>query len=682
MIAPDLAHAREALRNLDPGMPREEWVRAAMACKAAGLDLVDFDTWSQGGASYDKRSVRDTWRSIKQNGGIGPGTLFAMAKQAGWRDTEHHNGTHHPRMARPTSPKKLDPAQIWERCEPASASDPYITKKQGIPEGLRVVPADDGLTIAGQRVAGWLVVPAFSLSGELRTLQFIPPPGEGKKVNLPSAAFDDGMFVVGELADSSHIYLIEGISQCWACWQATGKAAVCCFGAGRMRTVAELLHKAHPHHRLILVPDRGKESQAAEIARAVGGAWVELPAALPDNADVNDYALEHGADELEAMLSRARTPAPAFPMPAPITEEELNGARLTPDCVVENLLYMDVALLPAPGGTGKTTLLLYIAVHVVLGRELFGERVLKPGTVLVLTAEDAREWLVARLARIMCELDLDDAERKAVMNGVRIKDLTGTGLRLTAVIGDVVQPHPVVDDIIGTAKDLKPVLVIIDPAVSFGVGELRVNDAEQGLIEAARKLRNALNACVLYVHHTGKAVAREKIADQYAGRGGSAFADGARMVHVLHTLTDVEWQLETGFPLAEHEIGMILSRAKLSYCPPRPPILIKRTGYKFERIEPASTSRAAITESRANQVWQLLSGELKAGRRHTKNSLEQADAGNLTRAQIRAALAWLEASGRVEIRKLPDAGQRGPRSYLHPVASPDDDGEPSAETAE
>jgi RecA-family ATPase len=65
-------------------------------------------------------------------------------------------------------------------------------------------------------------------------------------------------------------------------------------------------------------------------------------------------------------------------------------------------------------------------------------------------------------------------------------------------------PSPAIDDLIEEARPLAPVLVIIDPAVSFGVGETRVNDAEQGLIEAARRIRAALGCCVRYVHHTGR----------------------------------------------------------------------------------------------------------------------------------------------------------------------------------
>ena len=42
----DLDRARDALHALDPGCTRDEWVKLAMASKAAGIDLDTFDAWS------------------------------------------------------------------------------------------------------------------------------------------------------------------------------------------------------------------------------------------------------------------------------------------------------------------------------------------------------------------------------------------------------------------------------------------------------------------------------------------------------------------------------------------------------------------------------------------------------------------------------------------------------------
>ena len=64
-------------------------------------------------------------------------------------------------------------------------------------------------------------------------------------------------------------------------------------------------------------------------------------------------------------------------LPPEISEDEWSAARSAPDCIVENYLFADVALLIAPGSTGKTTLVLYEAVHIALGLPLSGIKIAK-----------------------------------------------------------------------------------------------------------------------------------------------------------------------------------------------------------------------------------------------------------------------------------------------------------------
>lgn len=367
-------------------------------------------------------------------------------------------------------------------------------------------------------------------------------------------------------------------------------------------------------------------------------------------------------------------PSPPFPAPEVITADEWQAARSTPDCIVQDLFYADVAVLVAPGGMGKTTLKLFEAICITLGLPLYGLTVHKRGAVLIITAEDSREMLIARLRAICHAMQLTDADIATVMQQVRIADVSGSGFKLTEVSGDVVRPCDGIDQIIEACQTIQPVLIVIDPAVSFGVGESRVNDAEQGLIEAARKLRKALDCCIQYIHHSGKQNAREKAVDQYAGRGGSAFADGARMVHVLQSLTPDEWRNETGTELLQGESGLRLARPKMSYCAPQDDILIRRNGYHFAHVERITTSKQAKREDAANLLWGLIDFDLSQGRYHSRNTLEALDSG-LKRNELRAALDLLFASLRIETRDVPNAGKGGKRQYLHPIGSPNRNGE-------
>ena len=156
----DLDRARDALKACDPACDRDEWLRLAMAAKAAGVDLDTFDAWSATATSYSERDTRSVWNSIRRDDGIGPGTLFKVAAQAGWNPAGRRQQARPGKApARPqAAPQRPRPgmgaAEVWARSEPAPASHGYIEAKQGRPEGLRVVPAADPLRIAGASVAG------------------------------------------------------------------------------------------------------------------------------------------------------------------------------------------------------------------------------------------------------------------------------------------------------------------------------------------------------------------------------------------------------------------------------------------------------------------------------------------------------------------------------------------------
>lgn len=203
--------------------------------------------------------------------------------------------------------------------------------------------------------------------------------------------------------------------------------------------------------------------------------------------------------------------------------------------------------------------------------------------------------------------------------------------------------------------------------VSFGVGESRINDAEQGMIDAARRIRNTVRCAVLYVHHTGKANAREETLDQYSGRGGSALADGARMVHILQRLSPEKWTEHTGDTLGENEGGFVLARPKMTWCEPQPHIYLKRHGYTFQRYEAVSASEGAAVSMRKNAdlLWQLLRDEWEKGARHSGRTLELISP--ISQKATRNTLHHLIDAGRVVIEAKAGSTRGGAHNHLRPV---------------
>lgn len=368
----DVSRARSALHSLPPDMPRPDWIRAGMGAHAAGLSLDDFLEWSAGADCYNAAQARATWKSFKDGGGVGAATLIRMAKEGGWKDDGRQpapaiRAITAPRKAAAPAPKPPAPgmsaADVWARCVPATPGHPYAAAKgmAGTPlAGLRVLPDDDTLRIAKQAMAGCLAVPAYGSAGELQSLQLIPPPGTGKKLNLPGAPMTGASFTVGEMVPGGTVYVCEGIGQAWACWRATGFAAVVCFGWGSVARMAAELHQRHPDAQIVLVPDAGKEADAAAIAKELACAVARLPQGEPNNFDVSDLALRDGDDVLAELLeSAAPEKAKLHPLAMFV---ELSEEPKAPRWVVPGFIGHGVTVIAGAHGVGKTTTLLPLAM--------------------------------------------------------------------------------------------------------------------------------------------------------------------------------------------------------------------------------------------------------------------------------------------------------------------------------
>ena len=495
----DLDRAREALQAIPPDLPREEWVRAGMAAHAAGLPFDEFDAWSAGGGNYDARAARDTWRSFKAGKGLGPGTLFKMAAQAGWSPADKRERARYakapgrPQAAPARARAGMGAVDVWNRCEPAAASHGYIEAKQGRPDGLRVVPDSDPLRVNGERMAGCLVVPVVPLSGgEPVSLQFIAPPETKarwkakKKSDKPNLTDHPmaGVFIVGELQTAATAYLCEGIGTAWACWKATGAAAVVCFGWGRVRGVAAALRQRDASTRLVLVPDVGKEAEAETIAREVAAQFVTMPEGWPANADANDLAQRDGFDALEALLMAPRGPAQRFRL---LGSADLHALPPLTWRVLGVLPAQGLAGVYGPSSSGKSFLVLDAAAAIAEGAGWFGYRV-KSAPV------------------VYCALEGEAGFRLRVAAWEQAKGRTlPAGLRLVLQSFKLTDPHDV-DDLAAAVLTAGAGAVTILDTLNRAAPEADENaSADMGrILEAAKALQRLTAGLVVVVHHTGK----------------------------------------------------------------------------------------------------------------------------------------------------------------------------------
>jgi hypothetical protein len=487
-----------ALCHLDPGMSIDQWHAAGRAAIAAGLTIDDIDAWSSAAPNYKgRRDVEMQFSNVTPDGGTTAATLFRMALDGGWQDPakgprqgqgprQVSQPAPKPKPAEKTAPRP-NPAvsDLWGRGEPRCADHGYIVAKRGRPDGLRIVGAGDTAMVAGQSVAGWLVVPVLSLDGELRTLQLIPPPGIGKKLNMPGASFGDGLFIVGDVAQSARAYIVEGIGQAWAVHRATGCAAVVAFGAGRMATVAQALRARYPSLSLVVVPDRGKENQAAAIARAVGGAWVELPDDTPANYDANDYAAEYGDTALSELLARTKTPPMRYRLMR--ADEVANAPPL--QWLVRGVLPADgLAALFGASQSGKSFLAIDLSAAVAGGVGWFDCPVKAAPVVYVALEGETGFSQRVKAWRLHHGRDLP--------GGLRFV-MQAFDLRTAVDVGEIAEAV--------TAAGAAGGLLVIDTLNRAASGADENSVVDMGaIIAAAKDLQAKLGGLVLLVHHSGK----------------------------------------------------------------------------------------------------------------------------------------------------------------------------------
>lgn len=329
---------RAALAHVPPDLPREEWVRVAMALKSelgeAGRDL--FDSWSAGGKTYDVRAVRATWKSVKAGGAVTIGTLFEMAKAGGYRlgapstSTPANRETVEQAAAARRARDEAEAAEraqaqaaaatrareAWEKASPAGASA-YLERKQVQAFGLRFAEG------------GAVLVPMRDGAGRIHNLQRIAP--AGRKLFEKGGRTAGLWHAIGEPTSARAGIVCEGFATGATLHQASGLFVAVAFSAHNLPKVAQALRALYPALPLIAAGDNDRETEATsgrnpgvesarKAARAVRGALI-LPEGLKEGTDFNDLARDRGLDAVreivEAGIARS---VQALQQPAPSAE--------------------------------------------------------------------------------------------------------------------------------------------------------------------------------------------------------------------------------------------------------------------------------------------------------------------------------------------------------------------------
>ncbi|MBI3043232.1 MAG: bifunctional DNA primase/polymerase [Betaproteobacteria bacterium] len=329
------------------------------------------------------------------------------------------------------------------------------------------------------------------------------------------------------------------------------------------------------------------------------------------------------------------------------------------------------------GGLGKTTRRLWEAVHLILGRPLYGYPVLRSGPVLIVTKEDGADIFRYRMHRVAMAMDLSPADQKRITQNLHVLDLTGdVAARLVAVDREGnLYATDLAERIYCGYRREGLAQVSFDPWNGFSPGERFVNDAEAALMVAGAMLSRELDCNTCYVGHVSKTVARQGIIDAHSGRGGAAMGDNARFVfnYVPHDQKEDSkaWPAPAEAERAAAQGNLFrLHITKQSYAKrPTEPVWIERQGYGFTVHQGAPATPAARLEAEGERVKAFVQQELERGIRYMGRPLEeQHDRYGMGRNKARQVIGWLISAGGLIERQLSESERRGKfTQYLEPV---------------
>lgn len=246
---------------------------------------------------------------------------------------------------------------------------------------------------------------------------------------------------------------------------------------------------------------RGQVVELAERIAARGRTGSVEDAAEFAQAELERIKRQHGSTIKPLDL----TPVSAWAKAPPPRPREWVMEGMIPAGRVTSLL--------GAGGLGKTLVALQIALHVSLGRSLFGVQV-KGGPVLGIFCEDEEDELNRRL-RAACEaerLTLEDADRLVARSRDGYDNILATfdhdHIRMTGFYAELE----------ATVKEMRPTLVILDTLADIFAGDLlSTTHARQFIKVALGGLCVRYGCAILLLAHPSKAGLASGEGDGFSG---------------------------------------------------------------------------------------------------------------------------------------------------------------------
>jgi hypothetical protein len=224
-----------------------------------------------------------------------------------------------------------------------------------------------------------------------------------------------------------------------------------------------------------------------------------------------------------------------------------------------------ISLLTAPGGVGKSTLQLCLAISVASGQDLLKLGSVTQGNVIVVNNEDDSNVLVHRIGAIMKYFGLSGEainDRLHVYSGygkeLAVAHTTANGEVVLTSDGQTLQ-RQILDDNVQA--------IFLDPFISLHDAPENDNVAVNKAVKLFKAIAAKTGCAISLIHHTRKMGKDSEMGagDAEAGRGASSLKDAARVV-----LTLAKMSQETGnkIDITEHGNYIRLDTGKSNFSAP------------------------------------------------------------------------------------------------------------------
>lgn len=415
---------------------------------------------------------------------------------------------------------------------------------------------------------GWLLCPVYDGDGRIQSYQAIS--GTGCKLFLPASEVKNGRFTIP--GDTETTVVCEGLSTGLSLSEATGYMVVCAFNAGNLLPVAKSVRARNPYAKIVIAGDddirtdgkknRGREA-AEKTAREIDGI-AAFPFLDGMKADWNDLHVQRGLDEVQRQFEGIIN---AFRLVSYAGDELLLEAPPELKYLIDGFLPVGiVGTIAAPGGTGKSYLLLILGICLSAGIPFMGREV-QQCSVLCLDAEDDRDEKHRRIHAVVREYGkvIGQDIKPEQCGNYHSVDLVGELFQVIHTKDrQITQNDKAIQQIVEKAKSIDNLgLIVLDPLSRFREGDENDANAATKLVQALEVIRKATGVTVLVSHHSRK---DSKGDHEDEIRGSSALISGMRWGATLAAIPEDRLG---GFAGNEDWLRSLvrLRSVKSNYCP-------------------------------------------------------------------------------------------------------------------